>query len=80
MPKIVIHDATSVGVYPVFGVQQIIDLAAQEGFAPVDEQPPAERPHIAQAECRFVHIAVEGEWRIGVRFRDALGPDRLHCP
>ena len=44
---------------PGFGVQQIIDLAAQEGFAPVDEQPPTERPHVAQAECRFVHIAVE---------------------
>ena len=44
---------------PGFGVQQIINFAAQEGFAPVDEQPPTERPHVAQAECRFIHIAVE---------------------
>ena len=44
---------------PGFGVQQIINFAAQEGFAPVDEQPPPDRPHIAQAECRFVHVAVE---------------------
>ena len=44
---------------PGFGVQQIINFATQEGFAPVDEQPPTERPHVAQAECRFIHIAVE---------------------